>query len=220
MNTGLPRFVQAGLAGFALLVLAPLLVVIALIVKLSSPGPILFRQNRVGRGGLSFTLIKFRTMSVANDGPQLTARDDARITKIGAVLRHSKLDELPELWNVLVGDLALVGPRPEVPSMVDLDDPRWQRLLTVRPGLTDPVTLRLRDEEKLLAEVAGDRVAFYRDLLLPWKLDNALAYLESRTAWSDLKVLAATTFAILFGPTRPAPSEAELRLGLAGPSKN
>ncbi len=153
------------------------------------PGPALFRQQRLGRGGAPFTLFKLRTMRQAAAGAAgsyVTAGGDPRITPLGRFLRRSKLDELPQLWNIVRGDLSFVGPRPEVPAWIELGDPRWQRVLAARPGLTDPVTLRLRNEEALLAAVPGDREDFYRDHLQPWKLAGYADYLARRSAAGDL----------------------------------
>jgi lipopolysaccharide/colanic/teichoic acid biosynthesis glycosyltransferase len=131
-------------------------------------------------------------------GPGVTARDDPRITRVGRVLRRTKIDELPELVNVLRGDLSLVGPRPEVPEHVDLANPAWQEILRARPGVTDPVTLRLRDEESLLARVQGDRGRYYREVLQPQKLRGYVDYLRRRSWRTDLGVLVETAFAVLW----------------------
>jgi lipopolysaccharide/colanic/teichoic acid biosynthesis glycosyltransferase len=168
----------------------------------------------VGLGGKLFTLYKLRTMRVSSAGPQVTARGDTRITPVGRFLRRSKLDELPQLWNVVRGDLSLVGPRPEVPGYVDLEHPVWKRVLAVRPGITDPVTLTLRNEEALLAG-AEDPERFYREELQPAKLRSYVAYLERRSAWSDVHVLYRTVFAILFS-RRPGLQSLPLREGPAG----
>lgn len=207
---GLPRPLEALAALLGLLLCAPLLFLIALAVRLGSAGPALFRQTRIGRHGRPFVLYKFRSMTIDTPGSAVTAADDRRVTPVGRLLRRSKLDELPALWNVLAGDLSLVGPRPEVPRYVDLEDPRWQRVLAVRPGLTDPVTLRLRNEEALLATVEGDRDAFYRHHLLPYKLRGAHDYLAQRSAWTDLVVLARTALAILRPQQAPPPSREEI----------
>src|SRR5215218_7728141 len=188
---GLPRAVEATLACLGLAVASPILLLIAA----TSPRPVLFRQQRVGLNGRPFTLLKLRTMRVAPEGSQLTAAGDARITPMGRWLRRFKLDEIPQLWNVVRGDMSLVGPRPEVPRYVD-ESPLWRQVLSVRPGLTDPVTLRLRDEEALLASV-DDPESFYRERLLPWKLRGYRDYLERRTWATDLGVLGATALAIL-----------------------
>ena len=207
---GLPRVIDIVVAGLGLVVLAPLVLVISVAVKLSSPGPVLFRQLRVGRGGQQFDLLKFRSMKAANGGPQITAAGDSRVTGVGRLLRRTKLDELPSLWNVVRGDMALVGPRPEVPRYVDLDEPGWRLVLSARPGLTDPVTLRLRNEEDLLASV-GDPEVFYREVLQPFKLKAYAQYLRTRSSLSDVRVLFATLLAILFPSREPPPSIDEIR---------
>lgn len=218
VRRGLPRPIEAVLAGCGLLVSLPVVAIAAVLIRATSRGPALFRQERVGLGGKSFTLFKLRTMRLSESGPQVTASGDDRITPIGRVLRRSKLDELPQLWNVVKGDMSLVGPRPEVPRYVDLRDPFWKRVLSARPGITDPVTLRLRDEEVLLAGVDGDPERFYRERLLPEKLRQYLRYLETRTAWSDVEVLYQTVLAIVF-PCRGGTSK-ELPAGTgSSPSK-
>jgi lipopolysaccharide/colanic/teichoic acid biosynthesis glycosyltransferase len=193
---GLPRAVEACLAGLGLAVASPLFLIAAGLVAATSPGPVLFRQQRVGLNGQPFTLLKLRTMKVAPEGSQLTASGDSRITLVGRWLRRFKLDEIPQLWNVVRGDMSLVGPRPEVPRYVDPESPLWRQVLSVRPGLTDPVTLRLRDEEALLAG-AADPERFYRERLLPWKLRGYLEYLQRRSWATDLGVLGATALAVL-----------------------
>jgi lipopolysaccharide/colanic/teichoic acid biosynthesis glycosyltransferase len=211
-GAGLPRSVEAFIAAIGLLLATPILLLCILAIKLSSRGPVFFRQGRVGRRGEFFELYKLRTMRVQPPSWALnvTAHDDDRITPVGRILRTMKLDELPELWNVLVGDLSLVGPRPEVPRFVDLGNPLWREALKVRPGLTDPVTLKLRNEEELLAGVGGNREAFYRDVLQPYKLRGYAEYLQRRTPWSDVKVLAMTLLAIVRPSTTPPPTMAEL----------
>lgn len=205
LRPGLPRLVDAALALAALVAASPLLLLAAAAVAATSPGPIFFRQERIGRGGRSFTLLKLRTMRPGAAGSQLTAAGDARITPVGRWLRRFKLDEIPQLWHVLRGDMSLVGPRPEVPRFVDRSDLLWRAVLAARPGLTDPVTLRLRDEEALLAAAGGDDAeGFYRDRLLPWKLRGYRDYLERRNWATDLAVLAATGLAVL-RLRRPAP---------------
>jgi lipopolysaccharide/colanic/teichoic acid biosynthesis glycosyltransferase len=218
MMRGIPRAIEAALAGAGLLFLSPVIAAASLLVRATSPGPALFRQKRVGRGGKLFTLYKLRTMRVSSAGPQVTARGDARITAVGRFLRRSKLDELPQLWNVVRGDISLVGPRPEVPGYVDIESPVWKRILSVRPGITDPVTLTLRNEEALLAG-AEDPERYYREELQPAKLRAYLEYLGRRTAWSDVQVLYRTVLAILFshgpsaGPHPPGAGSAGRGLG-------
>jgi lipopolysaccharide/colanic/teichoic acid biosynthesis glycosyltransferase len=179
-------------------------------VALSSRGPVLFRQKRMGQGGREFVLVKFRTMRATGGGPKVTAGGDARITTVGRFLRKTKLDELPELWNVVTGDMALVGPRPEVPDYVDLDDPLWCEVLSARPGLTDPTTIALRNEEEVLSAVAEDREAFYLTTLQRYKLMTSAAYLRGRTWTSDLQVLVKTALAIALGARVVPPSIEEI----------
>jgi lipopolysaccharide/colanic/teichoic acid biosynthesis glycosyltransferase len=181
-------------AAVALVLLAPLLAAIALWIKLDSPGPVLFRQQRVGRHGRPFAIRKFRTMvaDAPQLGPQITVGNDPRITRAGAYLRRSKLDELPQLFDVLAGHMSLVGPRPEVPSYVaqypaELRD----KVLAVRPGITDPVSLEFADESALLAR-AADPEREYVEVLLPKKLRAAAAYAEHANLATDLRVIGGT----------------------------
>lgn len=190
------------LALVGLSVAAPVIALAALGTVLTSGLPVFFRQPRVGRYGRPFTLIKLRSMRASSPGPKVTARGDARVTPYGRLLRRTKLDELPELWNVLVGEMSFVGPRPEVPELVNSADPLWQEVLAARPGLTDPVTIRLRDEEALMAGVVGDREVYYRETLQPLKLRGYCEYLRRRTWGSDLKVIWDTILVILW-PSRP-----------------
>ena len=210
---GLPRAAEAVLALAGLAVAAPLLLLAGAAVAVTSPGPVLFRQQRVGRDGRPFTLLKLRTMRAAPAAVPLTVAGDARVTPVGRWLRRFKLDELPQLWNVARGDMSLVGPRPEVPRYVDLADPLWREVLAARPGLTDPVTLRLRDEEALLVDIAdvADMEVYYRERLLPWKLRGYRDYLCRRTWVSDLGVLGATALSVLrlYRPAQPGRAEIE-----------
>lgn len=163
----------------------------------------------MGRYGAPFTLLKFRSMYLHdNRGRQVTAKGDSRVTFVGGLLRKTKLDELPELWNVVRGDLSLVGPRPEVLKYVNLDNPFWQKVLEVRPGITDPVTLRLRNEEELLAGCEGDPEKFYLSTLQPYKLLGYIEYQGQRTWRTDMRVLIKTLFAVVF-PSRALPPLAE-----------
>jgi lipopolysaccharide/colanic/teichoic acid biosynthesis glycosyltransferase len=173
--------------------------VCALAVVATSGRPAFFRQIRVGRRGKPFRLVKLRSMQVSHEGPRVTARGDDRVTPVGRWLRRTKLDELPELWNVLRGEMSFVGPRPEVPEYVDLDDPQWAEVLQARPGLTDPVTLALRNEEVLMGTVEGDRERYYRETLQPRKLAGYRRYLEKRTWRSDMSVIWNTIAALMPG---------------------
>jgi lipopolysaccharide/colanic/teichoic acid biosynthesis glycosyltransferase len=179
------------LAAVALVVTAPVCALAATAVWCEDGGPVLFRQKRVGRGGVLFELLKFRSMYRHSAGALVTAAGDRRVTLIGRWLRKFKLDELPQLWNVVRGDMSLVGPRPEVARYVDLDEPVWRRVLAVRPGITDVATLLYRDEERILAAFADTEKA-YRESVLPEKLALNLAYLERRTLWRDIQLVALT----------------------------
>jgi lipopolysaccharide/colanic/teichoic acid biosynthesis glycosyltransferase len=204
VKRGIPRAVEAVVSLAALTAVAPLIAAAAVAVAVTSPGPAIFRQRRVGRHGRPFTLYKLRTMRQDNRGIGVTASDDERITAVGKFLRRTKLDELPALWNVFRGDMSLVGPRPEVPRYVDLDNALWQRVLEVRPGMTDPVTIRLRNEEELLAQVTGDRESFYLKTIQPLKLRGYLAYLSKRSWWSDVKMISLTCLVVLLRAKAPA----------------
>ena len=178
----------------ALALLAPLLLALALWIVLDSGRPVLYRQQRVGRHGRTFRIHKFRTMRAGADrlGPLLTVGDDARVTRSGRFLRHWRLDELPQLIDVLRGDMSLVGPRPEVPRYLDrVPAALRERVLAVRPGITDPVSLAHVDEAALLA-AAADPEREYVEVILPRKLQAAADYADRATLWSDLGVLAAT----------------------------
>ena len=196
-DRGLPRAFDVVLAVTGLLVTSPLLFAAAVTVALTSPGGVLFRQKRVGRHGRNFTLYKLRTMRASDHGPQVTSGNDPRITRAGRFLRKTKLDELPTFWNVLKGDMAMVGPRPEVPRYVKLEDPMWQRVLSVRPGITDPVTLDLRSEEELLLHVEGDTEEYYLTELQPQKIRGYVDYLQTRNWHTDLNVLWRTLVAVV-----------------------
>ena len=194
---GLPRWVEVPIAFVGLVLLAPLLGLAGLAILLSSGRPIIFRQIRVGKNGRHFELYKLRTMKPSSGGPQITSGTDKRITRLGRLLRHTKIDELPPLWNVLRGEMSLVGPRPEVPRFVVLKDPLWQKVLSVRPGITDPVSVQLRSEADLLAQIEGDTEHYYVNELQPAKLKGYVAYLERRTWKSDLGVLGQTFLAVI-----------------------
>jgi lipopolysaccharide/colanic/teichoic acid biosynthesis glycosyltransferase len=182
---------ERAVATILLILATPLLVVIAVATVIESGWPFLFLQTRVGRGGRAFRLVKIRSMRQSTKGQSITASGDPRVTRVGKIVRKFKLDELPQLWNVLRGEMSLVGPRPEIPEFVDLDLPIWKSVLEVRPGITDPVSIAYRDEEKLLA-AAEDPIRYYRETVLPDKLRRNLAYLRKRSLWSDLRVLAET----------------------------
>lgn len=184
-------------AAVALLLLSPLLLAAALAVKLDSPGPVFFRQQRVGRGGVPFRIHKFRTMREGAPGLQITVGDDPRITRVGRWLRRTRIDELPQFIDVLQGTMSLVGPRPEVPRYVAFYPPELrERVLSVRPGITDPVSLAYAEESERLAQ-AADPEREYVEVLLPRKLQAAAAYAERATLWTDLGVLLRSVGVLL-----------------------
>ena len=201
----LKRTIDIAASALGLAVLAPAFAVMALLIKLDSPGPVFFRQVRVGRFGRPFRIFKFRTMTVAPQsgaGPELTVAGDARITRVGEVLRKYKLDELPQLIDVLRGTMSLVGPRPEVPRYVEhYPDASRERVLSVRPGITDAASLHYRDENDLLAK-AADPEREYIEVILPSKLQYALEYVETATVGSDLRVLGLTLRTVFAPPLR------------------
>ncbi len=184
------------LAGSALILLAPLMLLLALLIRLDSPGGALFRQRRVGWRGREFTIYKFRTMVMGASklGSSVTTARDPRVTRLGALLRRGKLDELPQLFNVIRGDMALVGPRPEVPEVVALYDDEMREVFEMRPGITSLTSLDLADEEGLLA-AAADPDDFYLRILLPAKVADSIRRSTPGDLLSTLRVLNATATA-------------------------
>ena len=183
--------IAAASAGLALL--CPLLALIAVLVKMDSPGPILFRQERIGKGFRPFSIYKFRTMvqNASERGALVTAGDDPRITKIGRFLRKTKLDELPQLVNVLKGEMTLVGPRPEVRKYVELFHADYEEILKVRPGITDWASLKYRDEAGILGNSQQPEQE-YLSRVLPEKMALAKAYVRHASFVSDLGLIFAT----------------------------
>lgn len=193
------RLFDLAFAALALLLLSPVLLAVALWVRLDSPGPVFFRQQRVGQGGRPFGIYKFRTMHTGAEavGPQITVGMDARITHAGTWLRRSKLDELPQFLNVLRGDMSVVGPRPEVPRYVaQYPADMRQTVLSVRPGITDLASIAFRDESDLLAR-SPDPERTYVEQILPAKLHYAQQYVRTRSLWLDLQIIAWTVLAVL-----------------------
>jgi len=188
--------VVAAVAG--LLVLSPLFALVALAIKLTSRGPVFFRQERVGRDFQPFRIYKFRTMVVDAPklGGQITAGRDPRITSIGHLLRKTKLDELPQLLNVLSGEMSLVGPRPEVPKYVEMFRPQFAEVLSVRPGITDLASVKYRDENEILGQ-ADDPEAAYVNQVLPDKLALATEYVRRASFWFDVRLIFATFWKVL-----------------------
>lgn len=193
------RMFDLAIAGLGLLVLSPLLLLIALAVKLDSPGPVFYRQERIGRGGRPFRIHKFRTMRDGVAGAQITVGADARITRVGAVLRRSKLDELAQLIDVIEGAMSLVGPRPEVPRYVAMYPPALRdKVLSVRPGITDIASLEYRQESELLAR-AADPEREYVEVLMPAKLKLAAAYVDQASLATDIRLILRTLGVLVGG---------------------
>ena len=187
------RALDIAISLLGLLVLLPLFAFIGCIVKLTSPGGIFYRQTRIGRGGRCFQILKFRSMVIGgtNKGLEITVSGDSRVTSVGRVLRRYKLDELPQLWNVLRGDMSLVGPRPELPIYVAAYREDQRQVLVVRPGITDPASLAYRREEEILAN-HKDPERFYRTQVLPDKLARNLVYLQAISLKTDVRIIFET----------------------------
>ena len=193
------RFLDVAFALLGLAFTSPIFLIISCWVRLDSPGPIFFKQDRVGRNGDPFTIHKFRSMRVDQGGALVTVGDDPRITRSGRFIRRTKLDELPQLFDVLRGRMSLVGPRPEVREYVDLWPVRSRSLiLSVRPGITDPASIRFRNESELLA-LAQDPEAEYRNVVLPMKVRLYEEYVENQTLSGDLKIIMKTLASVLNG---------------------
>ncbi len=187
--------IMASLIG--VVVLFPLFILVGIAIKWDSPGPVFYRARRVGRYGREFRLWKFRTMvaDAESQGPGITASGDSRITRVGHFLRRTKIDELPQLVNVLLGDMSLVGPRPEDPRYVALYTSEQRKILEVRPGITSAASLAYRHEEQLLS--GDDWEEVYRNQVLPDKLAIDLNYLEHRTFLSDIQLIFRTIIAVV-----------------------
>lgn len=178
-----------------LIVLSPLLLVVSLLVAVTSPGGVFFRQERVGRGGKPFRIFKFRSMRKDNAGLKITTGNDSRITPVGRFLRKSKIDELPQLINVLVGDMSFVGPRPEVADYVDLYTPYQRQVLLVRPGITGLASIRFRNENDLLTASADPNRTYIQEIM-PRKIDLDLEYIPHASVLYDIKLIFQT-FAVV-----------------------
>jgi len=185
-------------SAIGLLVLWPVFLVIAALIKLEDGGPVFYRQERIGYKGRPFKIWKFRTMVVNADklGKPLTVGRDPRITRVGYWLRKFKLDELPQLLNVLLGEMSLVGPRPEVPQYVALYTPEQRRVLDLVPGITDPASIKFANEAELLAE-ASDPEKFYIEHIMPTKIRLNMEYASHATLWSDILVILKTLVRIV-----------------------
>ncbi|RTL27271.1 MAG: sugar transferase [Burkholderiales bacterium] len=195
------RLFDLVLSTLGLLVLAPLLLLMALAIKLDSSGPVFFRQERVGRFGQPFRIHKFRTMrhDPAGKGPQITVGADSRITRVGGFLRRTKLDELPQLIDVWVGSMSLVGPRPEVPRYVaHYPVALREKVLSVRPGITDIASIEYRDESTVLARATDPEYAYIHEVM-PHKLALAASYVDQASVWMDVRLIWRTVMVIVRG---------------------
>lgn len=193
------RFLDIAASFTGLILLGPVLLLIALLIKRDSPGPVFFRQERIGLHGKSFHIHKFRTMTVAQPSTamQITVGQDARITRIGAFLRHYKIDELPQLIDVLQGSMSLVGPRPEVPKYVALYPELTKSIvLSVRPGITDLASIEYRSESELLGKSSNPEKTYIEEVM-PAKLAYCVQYVEQQSLWLDIQIIARTFIAIL-----------------------
>ena len=185
-------------SGLGLVVLGPLFLLLAIWIKLDSSGPVFYRQVRVGRFNRDFRIYKFRSMKVGSDkGSQVTIGDrDPRITRSGYFIRKYKLDELPQLINVFIGDMSLVGPRPEVRHYVNYWTPEQMRALDVRPGITDPASIKFRNENELM-EHASDPEKYYIEVVMQEKLHLYLEYVDNHSFWSDIVLIFKTFWIII-----------------------
>lgn len=177
---------------FGLIIFSPVLFIVSILIKVKMPGgPVIFRQKRVGKDGCLFTMYKFRSMTVGHDGSLVSVAGDSRITPLGAVLRKYKLDELPELWNVLKGDMSLVGPRPDVSGYMDCLIGEEREVLKLKPGITGPASLKYRNEEMLLAKVENPQE--YNDkVIFPDKIRINLYYYHNYSFWKDIQMIICT----------------------------
>lgn len=177
---------------FGLFLLCPLFVIVAILIKIKmSDGPVIFTQKRVGKEGQLFTMYKFRSMTIGHSGNSVSIKGESRITPLGAKLRKYKIDELPELWNVLVGDMSFVGPRPDVPGYADKLDGNNRRILLLKPGITGPASLKYRNEEELLAK-QEDPQKYNDEVLFPDKVRINIEYLDNWSFWNDIKIITYT----------------------------
>lgn len=180
------------MALFGLLFLSPVLLIVAILIKLKMPGgPIIFSQKRVGQYGKLFTMYKFRSMTVGHGGSSISVAGENRITPLGVKLRKYKLDELPELWNVLIGDMSFVGPRPDVPGYADILEGNDRRVLELKPGITGPASLKYRNEEEILA-MQDDPIKYNDEVIFPDKVKINLRYLDNWSFFEDIKIIIYT----------------------------
>jgi lipopolysaccharide/colanic/teichoic acid biosynthesis glycosyltransferase len=213
----LKRLFDIGAAGFGLALCLPLFAVVAAAIKWDGPGPVFFRQVRVGQNGRPFHILKFRTMRPAAEGagPHFTVDGDLRITRIGSWLRAAKFDELPQLINVLAGDMSMVGPRPETPDlMTHYSSEQRTDMLSIRPGVTDYASVLLRNEGALLAR-ASDPARYYREAIMPLKAELCRIYLKDISLRADLEIIFMTLAALFSRRATSPPSKIMADEGLA-----
>lgn len=188
----LKSFFDRSASLFGLIVLFPVLTIICILIRIKMPGgPVIFKQKRVGRYGKLFTIYKFRSMTVSHSGSSVSVKGESRITPFGAKLRKYKLDELPELWNVLIGDMSFVGPRPDVPGYADKLQGDDRRVLLLKPGITGPASLKYRNEEELLAE-QDDPQRYNDEVLFPDKVRINIKYMDCWSFQNDIKIIIYT----------------------------
>ncbi|WP_270546597.1 sugar transferase [Butyricimonas paravirosa] len=188
----LKRYFDHIVSFFGILVLWPVLLVVAILIRVKMPGgPVIFKQKRVGKDGRLFTMYKFRSMTVGHGGSSVSVAGESRITPLGAVLRKYKLDELPELWNVLKGDMSFVGPRPDVPGYVNCLTGEDREILKLKPGITGPASLKYRNEEELLAQMEEPQ-KYNDEVIFPDKVRINLNYLHHWSFWLDVKIIFCT----------------------------
>jgi lipopolysaccharide/colanic/teichoic acid biosynthesis glycosyltransferase len=199
-RSSMKRLLDLAIAVPGLIVLSPVLLLISVLIAIGDRGPVFFTQERVGKGGSRFRMYKFRTMITRAEkvGGQLTVRHDKRITRIGRLLRKTKIDELPQLLNVVFGDMSLVGPRPEVPRYVDMYTPEQREVLQLPPGITDPASIKYRSESDLLAR-SEDPERTYVEQIMPDKITLNLEYAEHASLAGDLRLILETLLTVAAG---------------------
>ncbi len=176
----------------SILILLPIFIICSILILIKMPGgPIFFKQKRVGRNGKLFTMYKFRTMVVNHNGNSISVKGESRITPFGAKLRKYKIDELPELWNVLIGDMSFVGPRPDVPGYADKLAGEERKILELRPGITGPASLKYKNEEEILAK-QDDPIRYNNEVIYPDKVRINLNYMKHQSFWLDIKIIIYT----------------------------
>jgi len=192
------RLFDVSVSTLSILILAAFFIIIAIIIKTNSAGPVFYKQTRVGKNGRLFKILKFRTMVVDADkkGRQITVGDDSRITSAGKFLRKAKIDELPQIINIIIGDMSFVGPRPEVPKYVEMYNETQRQVLLVRPGITDIASIEYRNESDVLAG-SSDPERLYIEEIMPIKLNYNLQYIKSISLFTDIKLIISTVLKVL-----------------------